>query len=321
MGGQVALKSGQGKESAGEYRITEGRVLSMTKHLYYEDSYLSRFQARIQQVVVAGNISEIILDQSAFYPTSGGQPHDRGTVNGRPVVEVSETEKGEILHRIGGIIEGEVADCQIDWDRRFDFMQQHTGQHILSQAFLKLAQANTVGFHLGADYATIDLDCETLPAGLIGQVENLANSIVEENRWVEARIVAAGEVVSLGLRKESKRGGPLRIVEVQGFDVSACGGTHVRNTGEIGTILIRKLERVNRQLRVEFICGGRTRQSYREIVAVLDLSARKFSSAWLELPDRIEKMLEENKELRKKLQEKNRQLAGALARQFYAESV
>jgi len=191
-GGQVALKSAQGVEQAGEYRISEG---SMTKHLYYEDSYLSRFQAHLQQVVVAGNISEIILDQSAFYPTSGGQPHDRGTVNGLPVVEVSETEKGEILHRIGGIIEGENADCQIDWDRRFDFMQQHTGQHVLSQAFLKLAQANTVGFHLGADYATIDLDCESLSPGLIGRVEELANSIVEENRRVEARIVAAGEVV------------------------------------------------------------------------------------------------------------------------------
>ncbi len=292
----------------------------MTERLYYSDSYLSRFQANILGVTTLGETSLVYLDRSAFYPTSGGQPHDAGSINGRQVLEVSEAQDGGMIHRVSGAIDPGTADCQIDWVRRFDHMQQHTGQHILSQAFLTVAHANTVGFHLGADYATIDLDCERLSAEKVCQAEDLANSIVQRNGEVEIRTVGAENAAELGLRKESRREGPLRIIEVKGFDVSACGGTHVRRTGEIGIIAVRKLERVNRQLRVEFFCGNRVLASYREMVSVLDLSARKFSAAWPELPARIEKSIEENGELRKKLQDKNRQLAGALARQLYAES-
>ncbi len=292
----------------------------MTERLYHSDSYLLSFHANILEVTSEGETSAVILDRSAFYPTSGGQPHDAGAINGRPVLEVSEERDERILHRVRGTLGLGVADCQIDWVRRFDHMQQHTGQHILSQAFLTVAHANTVGFHLGADYATIDLDCAVLSAEKVRQTEDLANSIIRQNRAVEIRVVGAQKAATLGLRKESGREGPLRIVEVKGFDVSACGGTHVRMTGEIGVIAIRKLERVNRQLRVEFLCGSRLLTSYRELVSVLDLSARKFSAAWPELPERIEKSMEENKDLRKKLQDKNRQLAGAIARQLYAES-
>jgi alanyl-tRNA synthetase len=292
----------------------------MLERLYYLDSYLSRFQANILAVETEGETSLVYLDRSAFYPTSGGQPHDGGFINGCPVLEVSETPDGRIIHRVRGAIEGGVADCQVDWVRRFDHMQQHTGQHILSQAFLAVAHANTVGFHLGVDCSTIDLDCEILSAEKVCQVEDLANSIIHQNRMVEIRVVDASEVAPLGLRKESRREGPLRIVEVIEFDISACGGTHVRMTGEIGMIALRKLERVNRQLRIEFLCGSRAVNSYRELVSLLNLSARKFSAAWSELPERIEKSVEEGRDLRKKLQDKNRQLASAIARQLYVES-
>jgi alanyl-tRNA synthetase len=292
----------------------------MTRRLYYLDSYLRQFQANVLKLSQTDTGFEIVLDQTAFYPTSGGQPHDLGCIQGRPILDVFENEKAEIIHRAEKPVESGELECSIDWLRRFDHMQQHTGQHILSQAFLRTCQLNTVGFHMGASYSTIDLESGNIGKDQLRQAEDLANAIVYESRPVTVRLVSPQEVPNLNLRKESQRQGPLRIVEVEDFDVSACGGTHVRMTGEIGGILIRKVERVKRQTRVEFVCGRRALESHRADLRSLDTIARKFSVGLDEAAQRVEKQIEENRQLRKALQERRETLVELLARDFYAKA-
>jgi alanyl-tRNA synthetase len=197
--------------------------------------------------------------------------------------------------------------------------EQHTGQHVLSQAFVRAAKRNTVGFHMGADYVTIDLDAEGVSAQQISAAEHLANEIIYENRPIAVRIVPEAEVPALGLRKESQRIGPLRVVSVEDFDVSACGGTHVRRTGEIGSIVVRKVERVNRQARVEFVCGRRSVVSGQRDLETLSLVARQLSVGLNEVPAKVEKQIQESRQLRKTLQGKNRLLASLLAKELYAQ--
>ena len=255
----------------------------MTERLYYHDSYLRQFEARIVKSEQTAQGCEVVLDATAFYPTSGGQPHDLGTMSGARIQEVVERDD-EIVHCLTGSFAGERLRCEIDWARRFDHMQQHTGQHVLSQAFVRAAKRNTVGFHMGADYVTIDLDAEGISPQQISAAEHLANEIIYENRPIAVRIVPEAEVPALGLRKESQRIGPLRVVSVEDFDVSACGGTHVRRTGEIGSIVIRKVERVNRQARVEFVCGRRSVVSGQRDLETLSTVARQLSVGLNEVP-------------------------------------
>src|SRR5688572_7624087 len=242
----------------------------MTERLYYHDSYLRQFEARVVKSEQTAQGCEVVLDATAFYPTSGGQPHDLGIMASARIHEVVERDH-EIVHYLAGPVVGELLRCEIDWVRRFDHMQQHTGQHVLSQAFVRAAKRNTVGFHMGADYVTIDLDAEAISQQHLNEAERLANTILYENRLIAVRIVPESEVSALGLRKESQRVGPLRVVSVEDFDVSACGGTHVRRTGEIGSIVIRKVERVNRQARVEFVCGRRSVTSGQRDLETLSL--------------------------------------------------
>ena len=290
----------------------------MTERLYYHDSYLRQFEARVVKLEQTVRGCEVVLDTTAFYPTSGGQPHDLGTMAGTLVQEVIERDD-EIVHCLEGSLAGDQVRCEIDWARRFDHMQQHTGQHVLSQAFVRAAKRNTVGFHMGADYVTIDLDAEGISPQQISAAEHLANEIIYENRPIAVRIVPEAEVPALGLRKESQRIGPLRVVSVEDFDVSACGGTHVRRTGEIGSIVIRKVERVNRQARVEFVCGRRSVVSGQRDLETLSLVARQLSVGLSEVPARVEKQIQESRQLRKTLQVKNKMLAGLLAKELYAQ--
>jgi alanyl-tRNA synthetase len=241
-----------------------------------------------------------------------------GTISGASIQEVVERDD-EIVHYLTGSFAGERLRCEIDWARRFDHMQQHTGQHVLSQAFVRAAKRNTVGFHMGADYVTIDLDAEGISPQQISEAEHQANEVVYENRPIGVRIVPEAEVPALGLRKESQRIGPLRVVSVEDFDVSACGGTHVRRTGEIGSIVIRKVERVNRQARVEFVCGRRSVISGQRDLETLSMVARQLSVGLSEVPSRVEKQLQESRQLRKTLQAKNRMLASLLAKELYAQ--
>ncbi len=234
----------------------------MTERLYRDDSYRTEFEAGTVEVRPRGDSFGIILDRTAFYPTSGGQPHDTGTLNGVRVVDVIEDDEDQILHIVDQRVEGKVTGT-IDWPRRFDHMQQHTGQHILSQAFLADHAGQTRAVHLGADVSTLDLDLIELSADAAGRAEDLANRVVLEDRPVIIREVDESDLTGLGLRRPAKKRGRIRVVEVEGFDRSACGGTHVRRTGEIGLITIRRWERFKGGVRVEFLCGWRALRDYR----------------------------------------------------------
>lgn len=292
----------------------------MTDRLYYSDSYLTEFDASVLQAEQAGNFFEVRLDRTAFYPTSGGQPHDLGSIEGHPVVDVVDGPDGAIIHRLERQFPLTRVRCRVHWPRRFDHMQQHTGQHILSQAFIRVASLATIGFHLSAEYATIDLEASELGQDTLRSAEDLANSIVYRNRSVTPKLVSSDETAGLNLRKPSQREGILRVVTIDDFDVSACGGTHVRQTGEIGGIFINRVERVNRRTRVEFVCGQRSLHFYRRRSGDLDRIARRLSVAPQDAPDRVEKQTQETKAMRKLLKAKDEWLAELLAQDLFDQA-
>jgi len=259
----------------------------MTDRLYYTDSYLREFTARIVERSADGRT--VYLDRTAFYPASGGQPCDTGTVAGVPVLDV--VDAGErIAHHLARPLYGGPVECAIDWSRRFDHMQQHTGQHVLSAVFEEWFGLDTVGFHLGAESSTIDLEGGAVEPGAVLEAERRANDIVFENRPVEVRFQQAAEVQ--GLRKPTDREGTLRIVSIEGLDRNACGGTHVRATGEVGPILLRKLEKVRQSVRVEFLCGGRAVRRARADYEALSKTAQLFSAPLDEVPAMVAAQLE-----------------------------
>ena len=292
----------------------------MTDRLYYSDSYLTEFEARVAQGEQVGKFFEVRLDRTAFYPTSGGQPHDLGSMEGHPVVEVVDGPDGTIIHRLQHRLPPTMVRCQVHWPRRFDHMQQHTGQHILSQSFIRTASLATVGFHLSAGYSTIDLETAEVDLDAVRSAEDLANSIVYQNRSVTSQLVPPDEAATLNLRKPSQREGILRVVSIRDFDVSACGGTHVRQTGEIGGIFINRVERVNRRTRVEFVCGVRSLHAYRRRLGDLDRIAKGLSVAPQDAPDRVEKQAQEMKTMRKRLKAKDEMLTGLLAQNLYDQA-
>jgi alanyl-tRNA synthetase len=280
----------------------------MTDRLYYTDPYLRTFDATIARVERRGDRLAVTLDRTAFYPTSGGQPFDTGTLAGLRVVDVVDEEDGSITHVAQGLSPageagpegpalqvGDVVHGEIDWARRFDHMQQHTGQHVLSAAFDKLFGVRTVSFHLGAAVSTIDLAREMTPAEITA-AEAEANRVVWEDRAVAIRFVDAEEAARLPLRKEPARGGTLRLIEVDGFDLSACGGTHVARTGGIGVIAVASWERFKGGQRIEFLCGGRALDGYRTLRDMAARSVRILSVLPEELPAAIERLLSEVKD-------------------------
>ena len=228
----------------------------MTSRLYYTDAYATAFDGRITEVSADGQ--RVYLDRTAFYPTSGGQPYDLGLLGGAQVADVVDEDEriAHVLaaplsgHAIGDAVHGE-----IDWRRRFDHMQQHTGQHLLSAVFATLFGYETASVHFGADRSSLDLDVGAIDAAQLGEAEHRANEIVWENRPVSVSFEDAA--TAAGLRKPPPREGTLRIVTIADLDRSACGGTHVRATGEIGAITLRGTERIRKQMRVEFLCGAR----------------------------------------------------------------
>jgi alanyl-tRNA synthetase len=280
----------------------------MTERLYYDDPYLARFTACVVEQLQFEGRPAVVLDRTAFYPTGGGQPHDTGILkdahspDGIPVVDVIERESdGAVLHLLAGQLDADQVSGEIDWDRRFDLMQQHTGQHILSAAFVEHLDANTVGFHLSSDYATIDLDRAPLSAKDLEDVEALANSVVFENRLAIARFVPDEQVPELPLRKPLVHGGPVRVVEIPDFDRSACGGTHVRHAGEVGLIKITRSERRAAETRVEFLCGRRALADYRAKNALVMDLAREFTVGHWEVGDMVHRLAEELKATQREL--------------------
>jgi alanyl-tRNA synthetase len=281
----------------------------VTERLYYTDSHLTDFEAHVLQVVALDDGRRAaVLDRTAFYPTSGGQPFDTGALNETRVSEVIDSDDGTIFHVVEGSIETGPVRGRIDWDRRFDHMQQHTGQHVLSAALDRLLKARTVSFHLGSSMSTIDLARET-SAGDIDRAEFEANRIVWEDRPVSIRFADADEAAKLPLRKEPVRDGPLRLVEVRDFDLSACGGTHVTRTGAIGSILVAGWERFRGGTRIEFACGARALRSHRQLRDTVASSIRLTSSSPAELPSAIERLQNDAKDQKRQMKDLHARLA------------
>jgi alanyl-tRNA synthetase len=275
-----------------------------TDRLYYTDCYLREFAARILRSQAAPGGFKIYLDRTAFYPTSGGQPTDFGTIAGIPLLEAVD-EGDEIAHLLSQPLELETVSGKIDWARRFDHMQQHTGQHLLSAAFGRVGDYKTVSFHLGEESSSIDLDSDRLGSRQLEEAEDAANQVVFEDRPVRISFQPAGQASRLDLRKPTSREGEVRLVEVEGFDLSACGGTHVNRTGAVGLILLRKVERMKGLTRVEFVCGGRAHRQARRDFRVLSEAARMFSAALDTVPELIAK---QGQELREAIQGRERLL-------------
>jgi alanyl-tRNA synthetase len=266
----------------------------MTERLYYNDCYLREFQARVVEVADDGR--RVWLDRTAFYPSSGGQPFDVGMLGGVAVRDVVD-EDGRVAHVLERAISaGDVAG-EIDWTRRFDHMQQHTGQHLLSAVFDELFGIGTVSFHMGAAVSTIDVSAAALEPKQVERVEERCAEIIAEARPV--LITFEDATADLGLRKASERTGTLRIVSINGLDRSACGGTHVRSTSEIGPIEIRKLEKIRGTVRVEFVCGLRAMRAVRGDFRLLSEISRTLSAPFEDIPGLIAAQIEKAKALDK----------------------
>jgi alanyl-tRNA synthetase len=281
----------------------------VTDRLYYTDPYVAEFDAQVTGTEPHDGRPAAILDRTAFYPTSGGQPFDTGRLGDAAVVDVVDRDDGTILHVLDRSIPTGPVHGTIDWARRFDHMQQHTGQHILSAAFDRLFRVRTESFHLGSQSSTIDL-ARAVSAQEIGAAEDEANRIVWEDRPIAIRFADAAEAAALPLRKEPTRGGRLRLVEVTDFDISACGGTHVERTGSVGTIAMASSERFRGGSRIEFVCGVRTLRTFRLLRDSIAASGRLVSALPGELPAGIERLQADAKETRRQLKDAQARLAG-----------
>jgi alanyl-tRNA synthetase len=240
----------------------------VTERLYYQDCYLRDFHARIVDTADEGR--RVYLDRTAFYPTSGGQPFDAGTLGGVKVIDVIEEDE-RIAHVLAMPLSEAQVEGHVDWERRFDHMQQHTGQHLLSAVLHELFAIPTLSFHMGADASTIEVGAAALDNARIARIEERCAEIVSEARPVVVTFDEASE--DLGLRKASERSGTLRVVSITGIDRSACGGTHVRSTAEIGPVLIRKLDKIRGNVRLEFVCGFRAlKQARTDFRTLLEIS-------------------------------------------------
>jgi alanyl-tRNA synthetase len=292
----------------------------MTERLYYLDPYRLEFEARVVERIDVGAKPGLVLKSTCFYPTSGGQPHDEGHLNGVPVINVFEREDKAIVHVLAAELRDDTVHGAIDWERRFDHMQQHTGQHILSQAFLEMLRAETVGFHLGQVACTIDVDKAPLAVSQLDRVEDLANEIVFADRPVKTHLVAEMELASLPLRKLPTVETPIRIVEVEGFDYSPCGGTHCRRTGEVGLIKITRVERRGQDTRVEFLCGDRALADYRGKNRTVNELTNRFSVGAWELAEAVGRLAEEAKSNKRELNAAKNHLLDYEAAELLAEA-
>src|SRR5262245_1102765 len=275
----------------------------MTERLYYNDPYQREFDATVVSVQPSpaaeggGARHAVHLDRTAFYPTTGGQPFDTGKLGILRVIDVTDDENGDVVHVVEGaaLRVGETVRGVVDWPRRFDHMQQHTGQHVLSAAFVRLFGVKTVSFHLGADASTIDVAREVTPKE-IAAAEDEANRVVWEDRPVVIRYASAEEAAAMPLRKEPKRSGTLRLIDVEAFDLSACGGTHVSRTGAIGVIAVTSWERFKGGYRLEFVCGGRALGRFRMLRDITTAGVRALSVLPGDIPAAVERLQAEVKE-------------------------
>ncbi len=292
-----------------------------TRRLYYDDAFEKEFTARVMHCEVlppdvnsgiTGTVWGLILDRTAFYPTSGGQPNDLGKIGDANVLDVRD-EGDEILHLVDRRpADPEVNGC-INWPRRFDHMQQHTGQHLLSAMFQERFGLPTVSFHLGTDFCTIDLRGPEPAEEILEGAERAANQIIFEDRPVNVRYGTADQLSQLGVRKEVNRDGILRAIEIEAADLQPCGGTHVKSTGQIGVVLVRRCTKVRQDWRVEFVCGGRAERLARHDFQLLRQAAEKLSCAPEDLVSAASRALTERDVNFKNLRAAQQRLAEAEA--------
>jgi len=280
-----------------------GRALS--KRLYYEEPYLQEFKGKILEKIKIDDKPALILDNTCFYPTSGGQPNDLGYIQSVPIVDVIEDNE-RIIHILKEGIEEECGDTvigTIDWERRFDHMQQHSGQHILSAAFEKLWNAETVSFHLGDEVCTLDIMKDDITPEEVKRAEMLSNNIVLENKTIKVYFVDQERANKLNLRKIPPQKGDIRIVEIKDFDICACCGTHCGTTGEVGLIKILRWEKRGAKIRLDFICGKRSLKDYYWKNELIRNISNKLTIKDTEMGETVERILEERKKTRKELRE------------------
>jgi len=277
-----------------------------TRKLYFNQQDLIEFTANIIRIFTQESNHGVILDQTAFYPTSGGQMHDTGSINGIEVVNVIEHDD-EILHLLTSPVDIGTAKCQINWQRRFDFMQQHTGFHILARSFLIVTGARTLSSHLGEDVSTIDVELKEINEEQIKAVEDLAHQIIFENRKVKAYFTAQAEIDTNSLRKQLIERDEIRLVEIEDFDVDPCGGTHVSSTGQVGLMKIIRWEKIRGYLRFEFYAGWRAIRDYQEKWLINSRLSNLLSTGEHDFVSAIEKLQIDTKELIKKSKKLNEQ--------------
>jgi alanyl-tRNA synthetase len=290
-----------------------------TERLYFADPYLTHSSARVVARGERGGRPAAALDQSAFYPEGGGQPADTGTLGRVAVLDV-QAENDLVWHMLAQPLEADVVEGEVDWARRFDHMQQHHGQHLLSAAFERLYALRTVSFHLGAAASTIDLEGAALAAEQAAAAEDLANQVIWEDRPVLARFVTAEELAQLPLRKPPAVAGPVRVVSVPDFDHSACGGTHPRATGGVGLVHLRRWERRGDVIRVEFLCGGRALRELRWKNATLSRLATALSVGTEEVEAAVLRVREAEEQSRKRLEQAGELLIGYEAQELIAQA-
>ncbi|SIT85310.1 alanyl-tRNA editing protein [Edaphobacillus lindanitolerans] len=284
---------------------------------YYEDPYRTAFKSNVIHEGEDGGRPFVVLENTVFYPTGGGQPNDTGKLNGIRVTDVEEVD-GEIRHYVETPLEAFVVSGKIDWERRFDHMQQHAGQHILTAAFVETAGYQTVSFHLGQDIVSIDLDSDQVIEEQLRAAEERANEIILENRPIQTEWVTDEELDRSKLRKELAVNGEIRLVIIPDFDYNGCGGTHPRTTGEVGSIKILGTERNKKKTRVHFVCGDRVLRQLGKKNAILKEAVGLLSAPEEQAVDAIRKLLEANKLLEKQAAELKESLIGFEAGELLA---
>lgn len=295
--------------------------MPVTERLYYSDSHLIEFEARVVDVTdrVSG-WTAIVLDRTAFYPTGGGQPSDTGTLNGVRVVECIDDGDNGVLHVVQGAAprRGDAVRGRIDWSRRLDHMQQHTGQHILSQSLVTLFNAPTRSFRVLEASCEIDVELNNPTTEVIERAVELANNVIWEDRAITIRNVTSGEAAGLPLRKEPARDGDLRLIEIEGFDLTPCGGTHAYRTGEVGMIAVRSWERAKGLTRIEFVAGVRALADYRKANKSAREVAALFSTGRDDAAQYAALMVEEQKESNRRIRALEEVVAGVEAEKLLA---
>jgi len=267
-----------------------------TRRLYYDDSYQREFSAQVlacdPELLGSTPAWAALLDSTALYPTSGGQPHDLGKLGDANVLDVRDDGE-DVVHVVDRQLPpGSVAGC-VDWGRRFDHMQQHTGQHLLSALFQERYGRPTVSFHLGDDLCAIDLRGPEPTNEILEGVERAANQVISEDRPIAVRYGTAEEFAERGVRKEVERSGILRAIEIEGVDLQPCGGTHVKSTAQIGILLVRRSTKMRQDWRVEFVCGRRAARVARRDFHLLQRAAQALGSALNDVPTSVERAVSE----------------------------